>query len=257
MELSGCVAVVTGGAGGIGRALCRRFAKEGARGIVVADLNEAGAATVAEEVGGIAVQCDVGDEQQIIDLVRRAEEAFGQIDLFCSNAGIATKGGVEASDDDWQRNWQINLMSHVYAARAAVPGMLKRGRGYLLQTASAAGILTEMGSAPYSVTKHAAVALSEWLSIQYKEAGIGVSCLCPMGVTTEMLAVEDPHVNYLRLTAVTAEQVADRVVEGLREERFLILPHPEVHEFSGYKANDPERWLKGMRRLQKKILAQF
>ena len=198
MELKGSIAVVTGGASGIGRALCHRFAAEGAQGIVVSDINEAGAAAVAAEVKGLAVPCDVGDERQVAELVRRAEEAFDRIDLFCSNAGIATKGGSEASDADWQRNWQVNLMSHVYAARAVLPGMLKRGRGYLLNTASAAGLLTEMGSAPYSVTKHAAVAFAELLSIHHRDAGIGVSCLCPMGVTTEMLQAEDPHVAYLR-----------------------------------------------------------
>jgi NAD(P)-dependent dehydrogenase (short-subunit alcohol dehydrogenase family) len=257
MELKDCVAVVTGGASGIGRALCRRFAAEGAKAIVVADLDENRAAAVAKEVNGLAVRCDVAEERQIVELVRRAEDAYGAIDLFCSNAGIATKGGVEASDADWQRNWQIHLMAHVYAARAVVPGMLERGRGYLLQTASAAGLLTEMGSAPYSVTKHAAVALAEWMSIQYKESGIGVSCLCPMGVTTDMLTAEDPHVDYLRLTAVTPEHVAEEVVRALREERFLILPHPEVHNFAGYKANDPDRWLHGMRRLNRKIRGEL
>ena len=257
MELKGCVAVITGGASGIGRALCQRFAAEGARGIVVSDVNADGAAAVAAEVKGISIPCDVADERQVIELVRRAEEAFGGIDLFCSNAGIATKGGIEASDADWERNWQIHLMAHVYAARAAVPGMLKRGRGYLLQTASAAALLTEMGSAPYSVTKHAALAFSEWLWIQYKDSGIGVSCLCPMGVTTDMLAAEDPHVAYLRLTAVTPEHVAEEVVKGLREEQFLILPHPEVREFYRYRATDTDRWLAGMRRLNKKIVAQF
>ncbi len=257
MELKGCVAVVTGGASGIGRALCRRFAAEGARGIVVADLNETGANAVAAEIKGLGLHCDVSDEAQIAALVRRVEEQFGGIDLFCSNAGIATKGGFEASNEDWQRNWQVNFMAHVYAARAVVPGMLKRGRGYLLHTASAAGLITEMGSAPYAATKHAAVAFAEWLSIQYKEAGIGVSCLCPMGVTTDMLSVDDPHVAYLRLTAVTPEHVAETVVEGLREERFLILPHPEVKEFYTYRANDTDRWLNGMRRLNKKIRSQF
>jgi len=257
MELKGCVAVVTGGASGIGRALCRRFAVEGAQGIVVSDINEAGAAAVAAEVKGLAVPCDVGDERQAAELVRRAEQAFERIDLFCSNAGIATKGGAEASDADWQRNWQVNLMSHVYAARAVLPGMLKRGKGYLLNTASAAGLLTEMGSAPYSVTKHAAVAFAEYLSIHHREAGIGVSCLCPMGVSTDMLLAEDPHVAYLRLTAVTPEHVAEEVVQGLREERFLILPHPEVKEFYGYRATKTDRWLDGMRRLNKKIVAQF
>jgi NAD(P)-dependent dehydrogenase (short-subunit alcohol dehydrogenase family) len=257
MELKGSVAVVTGGASGIGRALCQRFAAEGARGIVVSDMNEKGAQAVAAEVNGVAVGCDVGVEAEIIELVRRAEEAFGSIDLFCSNAGLATRGGEEASDADWQRNWNVHLMSHVYAARAVLPGMLKRGHGYLLNTASAAGLLTEMGSAPYSVTKHAAVAFAEWLSIEHFDAGIRVSCLCPMGVTTNMLAVDNPHVNYLKLTAVTAEHAAEECVKAIREERFLVLPHPEVKEFYAYRANDTDRWMNGMRRLNKKIRAQF
>ncbi|HXY34119.1 MAG TPA: SDR family oxidoreductase [Planctomycetaceae bacterium] len=257
MELSGSVIVVTGGASGIGRALCQRFAKEEPRGIVVADLNEQGAKAAAEEVKGIGVACDVAAEDQIVKLVRRAEEAFGPIDLFCSNAGLATKGGAEAPDADWQLNWDVHLMSHVYAARAILPGMIKRGKGYLLNTASAAGLLTEMGSAPYSVTKHAAVAFAEWLSIQHYEAGIRVSCLCPMGVTTNMLAVDDPHVNYLKLTAVSPEHVAEECVKAIRDERFLILPHPEVREFYAYRANDTDRWMNGMRRLNKKIRGQF
>jgi len=257
MELKGSVAVVTGGASGIGRALCQRLAAEGARGIVVSDMNEKGAQAVATEVKGLSVGCDVGSEAQIIDLVRRAEEAFGSIDLFCSNAGLATRGGEEAPDADWQRNWDVHVMSHVYAARAVLPGMLKRGQGYLLNTASAAGLLTEMGSAPYSVTKHAAVAFAEWLSIQHYDAGIRVSCLCPMGVTTNMLAVDNPHVNYLKLTAVTAEHAAEECVKAIREERFLVLPHPEVHEFYKYRANDTDRWMNGMRRLNKKIRNQF
>jgi NAD(P)-dependent dehydrogenase (short-subunit alcohol dehydrogenase family) len=257
MELKGSVAVVTGGASGIGRALCQRLAAEGARGIVVSDMNEKGAQAVAAEVKGLAVSCDVGVEAQIVELVRRAEEAFGSIDLFCSNAGLATRGGEEAPDADWQRNWDVHVMSHVYAARAVLPGMLKRGHGYLLNTASAAGLLTEMGSAPYSVTKHAAVAFAEWLSIQHYDAGIRVSCLCPMGVTTNMLAVDNPHVNYLKLTAVTAEHAAEECVKAIREERFLVLPHPEVKEFYAYRANDTDRWMNGMRRLNKKIRNQF
>ncbi len=257
MELKGSVIVVTGGASGIGRALCQRFAAEGARGIVVSDMNEQGAQAVATEVKGLAVRCDVGVEAQIVDLVRRAEEAFGPIDLFCSNAGLATRGGAEASDADWQRNWDVHVMSHVYAARAVLPGMIKRGRGYLLNTASAAGLLTEMGSAPYSVTKHAAVAFAEWLSIEHHDEGIRVSCLCPMGVTTNMLAVDNPHVNYLKLTAITAEQAAEECVKAIREERFMVLPHPEVHEFYKYRANDTDRWMNGMRRLNRKIRNQF
>src|SRR5580704_2751882 len=257
MELKGSVAVVTGGASGIGRALCQRLAAEGARGIVVADMNEEGARAVADPIKGVAVGCDVAVEDQIVKLVRRAEEAFGPIDLFCSNAGLATKGGAEASDADWKRNWDVHVLSHVYAARAVLPGMIKRGKGYLLNTASAAGLLTEMGSAPYSVTKHAAVAFAEWLSIHHYEEGIRVSCLCPMGVTTNMLTVDNPHVNYLKLTAVSPEHVAEECVKAIREERFMVLPHPEVKEFYVYRANDTDRWMNGMRRLNKKIRGQF
>ena len=172
MRLADKVAVVTGGATGIGRALCRRFAAENARSVVVADIDGEGAEQVAREIGGLAVRTDVSREADIQELVERATETFGAIDLFCSNAGIAMEGGVEASDADWQRIWGINLMAHVYAARAVLPGMLARGEGYLLQTASAAGLLTQVGSAPYAVTKHAAVALAEWLSITYGDRGI-------------------------------------------------------------------------------------
>jgi NAD(P)-dependent dehydrogenase (short-subunit alcohol dehydrogenase family) len=257
MELNDAVIVVTGGATGIGRALCRRFAAEEARAIAVADLNEIGAAATAREIGGLAVRCDVSAEADVRSLVERVQAELGPIDLFCSNAGIATKGGVEAPDADWQRQWQIHLMSHVYAARAVLPAMLARGRGYLLQTASAAGLLTELGSAPYSVTKHAAVALAEWLSIHYRDQGIGVSCLCPMGVSTDMLGVDDPHVAYLRRSALTPEQVAEEVVKGLRAEEFLILPHPEVKRYFGNKASDYDRWLRGMRQLNQKIVEMF
>ncbi|HEY9231483.1 MAG TPA: SDR family oxidoreductase, partial [Blastocatellia bacterium] len=186
MELKDKIAVVTGGATGIGRALCRRFAREGAR-VIVADLDEPGATEVAESIEGLAVKTDVSREADVIQLVARATEQFGRVDLFCSNAGIALDGGPEASDDGWERIWKINVMAHIYAARAVLPQMLERGDGYLLQTASAAGLLTQVGSAPYSVTKHAAVAFAEWLSITYGDQGIKVSCLCPQGVRTNML----------------------------------------------------------------------
>src|SRR5579862_1202709 len=172
MKLDNRVAVVTGGASGIGRALCRRFAAEGARGVVVADLDLAGAERVAGEIGGLAVGTDVSREADVVELVARATAAFGRVDLFCSNAGIILEGGVETPDADWQRIWNINLMAHVYAARAVLPGMLERREGYLLQTASAAGLLTQIGSAPYAVTKHAAVSLAEWLSMTYGDRGI-------------------------------------------------------------------------------------
>ena len=254
MKLANKVAVVTGGASGIGRAMCRRFAAEGVRGVAVADVDCAGAERVAREIGGLAVAVDVGREAEVIQLVERATAAFGAIDLFCSNAGIAMEGGVETSDSEWQRIWSVNFMAHVYAARAVLPGMLARGEGYLLQTASAAGLLTQVGSAPYAVTKHAAVSLAEWLSVTYGDRGIRVSCLCPQGVRTNMLteAVEGPG-RFLLEGALEPEQVAEAVVAGLADERFLILPHPVVLTYMQRKAGDYDRWLRGMRRMQAKL----
>lgn len=252
MKLNGKAVVVTGGASGIGRAMCRRFAAEGPRGVVVADVDAAGAEAVAREIGGLAVATDVRREADVVALVERATAAYGPIDLFCSNAGIAIEGGVEAPDSAWQRIWEINLMAHVYAARAVLPGMLARGEGYLLQTGSAAGLLTQIGSAPYAVTKHAAVSLAEWLAITYGDRGIKVSCLCPQGVRTNLLA-EAGKLNFLMTGALEPEQVAEAVVAGLDEERFLILPHPEVAEFMRRKTDDYDRWLRGMRRLQGKL----
>ena len=256
MELRDKVVIVTGGANGIGRALCRRFAAEGARGVVVADLDGDGAARVAEEIGGLAVATDVSVEADIIRLVDGAVKHYGPVDLFCSNAGIGVDGGADVSDADWQRIWQINVMAHVYAARAVLPGMLGRGEGYLLQTASAAGLLSQIGSAPYSVTKHGALAFAEWLAITHGDAGIKVSCLCPQGVRTNMLENARGGA-FLREGALDPEQVADSVVKGLAEERFLILPHAEVAEFFRRKANDYDRWIRGMRRLQEKIQSDF
>jgi len=252
MELKGKVVVVTGGANGIGRALCVRFAKEGARGIVVADFDEQGAQRVALETGGLAVKTDVSVESEVVRLVERAAEAFGRIDLFCSNAGIAgNAGGIEVANDDWQRIWDVNFMPHVYAARAVLPAMLARGEGYLLNTASAAGLLTSPGAAPYAVTKHAAVAFAEWLSITYGDQGLKVSCLCPQGVNTRMLEESMSTTGkMLKAGALEPDDVAEAVVVGLGEERFLILPHPEVGEYFLRKATDYDRWLRGMRRLQ-------
>ncbi|HEV3333329.1 MAG TPA: SDR family oxidoreductase [Bryobacteraceae bacterium] len=252
MQLTNKVVVVTGGARGIGRALAKRFAAEGARAIVIADLDAAAAAAVAHEIGGLAVPTDVSKEADIVRLVKQAEEKFGGIDLFSSNAGIIVKGGVEVPDDQRQRIWDINVRAHIYAARAVLPGMIARGGGYLLQTASAAGLLSQIGSAPYSVTKHAAVALAEWLAITYYDDGIRVSVLCPQGVRTNMLAgASQTGVGaLLRDTALEPEQVADEVVKGLAAEKFLILPHPEVADYFQRKATDYERWLRGMRRLQ-------
>lgn len=250
MQLTNKVVVVTGGAHGIGRALARRFAAEGPRALFIADLDGTGAAIVAQETRGIALQTDVAEEADIVRLAQHAEE-FGGIDLFCSNAGIMIQGGAEVPDDDWQRIWEINVRAHIYAARAVLPGMIARGGGYLLQTASAAGLLSQIGSAPYAVTKHAAVAFAEWLAITYYDSGIRVSVLCPQGVRTNMLAgaPTDGVGAFLRETALEPEQVADEVVKGLAAERFLILPHPEVADYFQRKASDYERWLRGMRRL--------
>jgi NAD(P)-dependent dehydrogenase (short-subunit alcohol dehydrogenase family) len=254
MILRDKVIVVTGGGRGIGRALCQRFAREGARGIVVAD-RDAAADQVAQQVGGLAVLADVGIEADVKRIATATVEAFGRIDLFCSNAGISVDGTLETTDAaDWQGIWQINVMAHVYAARAVLPGMLATGSGYLLQTASAAGLLTQIGSAPYAVTKHAAVAFAEWLAITYGDRGISVSCLCPQGVRTRMLDDAPGFVReMLAAEALDAETVADAVVEGLAEERFLILPHPQVAAYFRQKADDYDRWLRGMRRLQQKL----
>ncbi len=254
MQLRDKVAVVTGGADGIGRALCRRFAAEKARAVIVADRDADGAKRVAAEVGGLAVTADVGVEADVRRLVEQTTAAFGAIDLFCSNAGIALEGGPEVPDADWQRIWQVNVMAHVYAARAVLPAMLARGAGYLLQTASAAGLLTQVGSAPYSVTKHAALAFAEWLAVTYAKAGVKVSCLCPQGVRTTMLAQTPGGIGaLLREHALEPEAVAEAVVAGLAAERFLILPHPEVADYFRRKADDYDRWLRGMRRLQEKV----
>lgn len=247
--------MVTGGASGIGRALCRRFAAERVRGVVVADLDVEGAAQVAGEIGGLAVPTDVSVEAEVVRLVERTREAYGPIDLFCSNAGIAgAPGGAEVPNEVWQRTWEVNVMAHIYAARAVLPGMLARGQGYLLQTVSAAGLLTQIGSASYSVTKHAALAFAEWLAITHGDAGIKVSCLCPQGVRTKMLLGADGRrESFLLEGALEPEEVAEAAVAGLAEERFLILPHPEVAEYFRRKAADYDRWLRGMRRFQARV----
>jgi NAD(P)-dependent dehydrogenase (short-subunit alcohol dehydrogenase family) len=252
MKLEGKCVVVTGAAGGIGAALARRFVVEGARGVVVSDRDETGIEQVAAEIGAaaIAVPCDVTQESELRGLVAAAEARFGPVDLFCSNAGVIALGGPEAPDRDWQLSIEVNVMAHVYAARVVVPPMLERGGGYLLQTASAAGLLTQLGSAPYSVTKHAALAFAEWLAITYGDAGLKVSVLAPQAVRTAMTAgVVDGGVAGVD-GMLEPDQVADAVVNGLDAESFLILPHPEVREYFLRKASDYERWLNGMRRLQ-------
>lgn len=265
MELSGKVAVVTGGASGIGRALALSFHEAGAAGVVVADLDAEGAGAVANQIGGraVAVGGDVATEDGVEKLVSTAEQHFGAVDLFCANAGVAVGTDVQTPDAEWDLAFAVNIRSHVLAARRLLPGWLERGEGYFLSTASAAGLLTQIGSAPYAVTKHAALAFAEWLSVTYGDQGLKVSCLCPMGVDTPLLqeGLAKPGGDEALGARVVAsagellqpEQVADVVVEGLREERFLILPHPEVLTFFRRKADDYDRWLAGMRRLQRSV----
>jgi NAD(P)-dependent dehydrogenase (short-subunit alcohol dehydrogenase family) len=261
MEVGRKHVVVTGAASGIGRALSQRFAAEGAS-VVVADRNGSGARGTAGEItaaGGtaIALECDVRDDRQVRAMVAAAEAAYGPVDLLCSNAGVAGGGGPEAPDEVWAEVWEVNFRAHVYGARAVLPGMLERGRGYLLHTASAAGLLTVLGDAPYAVSKHAVIALAEWLAITYGDRGIGVSVLCPQGVNTPMSAgAPDSTAGRQVLEAadlLEPEEVAESVVEGLAAERFLILPHPEVLEYFQRKAADYDRWLRGMRRIQARL----
>lgn len=254
MELAGKVVVVTGAAGGIGRALAERFAREGAKAVVVGDIDGRGAEAVGASVGGFGMRTDVAVESDVRALVTEAERRYGPIDVFCSNAGIFVSGGEEVADAEWRRIFDVNVMAHVFASRAVVPSMVARGSGYFLSTVSAAGLLSQVGSAPYAVTKHAALALSEWLSITYGDRGLLVSCLCPQGVRTAMLA--DPHTpSFLLEGSVTPEAVAEAAVAGMRDERFLILPHPEVATYFGRKAADYDRWIRGMRRLDAKVRA--
>jgi NAD(P)-dependent dehydrogenase (short-subunit alcohol dehydrogenase family) len=250
MKLDGKCVVITGGASGIGAALARRFAEEKARGVVVADVQDAALEAVAKDVDGLAVHCDVTDEAQVRALVDAAEGRYGPIDLFCSNAGIVLPGGEDSSDRDWERSLGVNVMAHIYAARALVPRMIERGGGYLLQTASAAGLLTQIGSATYSVTKHAALAFAEWLAITYGEQGLKVSVLAPQAVNTAMTAgIPDGGVAGVD-GMLQPEAVAAAVLAGLDAESFLILPHPQVLEYFRRKAADYERWIRGMQRLQ-------
>jgi len=251
MQIQDKVIIVTGGANGIGAALCRKFAAEKAKAVVVSDIDVAGADRIAAEINGTAIPANVGVEGDVQKLVAETTKRFGQIDVFCSNAGIGVAGGPEAPDGDWQRSWEVNVMAHVYAARAVLPQMLARKSGYLVQTVSAAGLLTQIGSAPYSVTKHAALAFAEWLSITYGDQGLRVSALCPQGVKTNMLyRAEFAGGAFLLDTAIEPSQVADAVVQGMAEEKFLILPHPEVAKYFQNKASDYERWLRGLRKLQ-------
>jgi NAD(P)-dependent dehydrogenase (short-subunit alcohol dehydrogenase family) len=254
MELTDRSIVITGAGSGIGRAVAERFAAERPRALVLADIDLPSVEAVAKEVGGVAVKADVSREQDILALVAEAREVAGPIDVFFSNAGIGgPPGGPEAPDEEWQRAWQINTMAHIWAARAVLPEMLERGDGYLLSTASAAGVLTQVSALVYSVTKHAAVSVAEWLSIMYGDAGIKVSCVCPLGVRTPML--EEALGESVGAAALMSDEllepaeVAEAVVAGIRDERFLIYPHPQVAKYVAFKGADNERWLAGMRRM--------
>jgi NAD(P)-dependent dehydrogenase (short-subunit alcohol dehydrogenase family) len=253
MDLGGKVVAVTGAGHGIGRAVARRFHAEGAAAVAVLDLDEKGAIKVADELGGWGRGVDVSDEAQLVGAIDDIEAELGPIDLFFSNAGIIAIGGVELPNDEWRRMLDVNVMSHIYAARALVPRMIERGGGYLVSTASAAGLLSQIGSAPYSVTKHAAVALAEWLAITYGDQGLKVSVLCPQAVRTGMTGrtTEGGRGGVAAVNGMLEpDDVADTVMAGVTDERFLILPHPEVSEYVRRKAEDPDRWLAGMRRLQ-------
>ncbi|MDY7105101.1 MAG: SDR family oxidoreductase [Actinomycetota bacterium] len=252
MQLSNRLAVITGGAGGIGAACARRFAAEGARLVVVIDLDPAAAEAVAAEIGGVGYGVDVTDEAALTSLLERIEDEHGPIDVMFSNAGAGIEGGVEAPTEGWDRLWNLHVMAHVWAARAVLPSMIARGEGHLVQTASAAGLLAAIGSAPYTVTKHACVSLAEWLSITHHDDGVRVSVLCPQGVNTAMAPRQlgDGATDGI----IEPEVVAGEVVDAIENERFFILPHPEVATYVQRKGADPERWLRGMRKLRARSL---
>lgn len=253
MDLDSKVIVITGGGSGIGAAMARRFAEEGPAALVIADIDLGSATQVADETGGVAVLADVSDPEADKDLIEGTEERFGPIDLFCANAGIGMVGDEQSDVSMWSRMWEINVMSHVHAARYLIPGWVARGEGYFLVTASAAGLLTNLKAAQYSVTKHGAVAFAEWLAITYGDAGVKVSALCPQFVNTPLLEGSEFFKALGANHTLEPAEVADVVVSGLNEERFLILPHPEVEKFFQNKANDYDRWLGGMRKLQRTV----
>jgi len=261
VDLDSAHVVVTGGAAGIGAAAGRAFARAGARGVVIADLDGEAVAAAAAEFGGTGLRADIGSEAGVAALIAAAEAEHGPIDIFCSNAGIAGPyGGPEVSDAQWQQTWEVNVMAHIWAARLLLPGMLERRHGHLSSTASAAGLTANPGLMPYSVTKHAAVAVAEWLAITYggNDSGVGFSCFCPQGVATPMLEKwrrEDPSSRVAAASGatITPDDAAAALVAGIAEDRFLILSHPELRTYQTRKASDPERWLGGMQRFQAQI----
>lgn len=251
MQIAGKVAVVTGAASGIGRALTERFMAEKAKAVIAVDLQEDALKGVAQSCGAIPVVCDVTDAANIAALVAQAEADHGPIDIFCSNAGICDIGDEHVSDDDWNLNWNLHVMAHVHAARAVAEKMADRGEGYLVNTASAAGLLSHIDSATYTVTKHAAVAFAEWLAIRYGDRGVRVSVLCPQAVRTPMTEGREGRVAAVD-GMLEADVVAESVVQAMADETFLILPHAEVLDYVRRKANDVDRWLGGMRKLRQR-----
>jgi NAD(P)-dependent dehydrogenase (short-subunit alcohol dehydrogenase family) len=247
VELKGKVAVITGAASGIGRAAALRFAKEGAAGLVLGDLNKQSLISVGDEVKGVTVQCDVSKEADVQRLVREAEARYGRVDVFFSNAGIFRQGDIHAPDAEWELNWKVHVMAHVYAARAVVDGMVERGEGYFLVTASAAGLLNIVESATYGVTKHGAVAFAEWLAIAYGRKGLRVSCLCPQAVMTNMYTGDGGSAGVDG--ALSVDEVMDELVKTMAAEKFLVLPHPKVLDYARMKTADYDRWLGGMQKL--------
>lgn len=255
MRVEEKIVVVTGGANGIGKALCHRFAAEGAKEVIVADIDDEAGRELAVQLGCCNITTNVASESDVQKLVDEVLKRFGRIDLFCSNAGVGVEGDYCAPDRDWLRSWEVNVMAHVYAARAVLPEMLRRGEGYLLQTISAAGLLTMLGSAPYAVAKHAALGLAEWLSITYGDRGIKVSALCPMGVRTGMLErAEFGGGTFLLDDAIEPDEVAEAVIRGLESEHFLIAPHAKAIDHFRRKADDYDRWLAAMRRLNAEMI---
>ncbi|MDS1271530.1 SDR family oxidoreductase [Lipingzhangella sp. LS1_29] len=253
MNIAGSGVVVTGAGHGIGRAIAHRLAAEGGR-VVVNDLDADAAHAVAAEINGDAVPGDAVTEEGVAELLEQARAHLGRIDIFCANAGTAAGEGPDTDEETWQHSWEVNTLAHVRASRALLPEWLDRGEGRFVVTASAAGLLTALGSAPYSVSKHAAVAYAEWMSATYGHRGVTVHCICPQGVRTQMLEGSGPMGDVLlRPTAIEPWQVADAVWEGITEGRFLILPHPEVHDYYQARAADTDRWLRGMRTLQQRI----
>ena len=256
MRVTDRVCVVTGGGSGIGQALCERFAADGARAVVVVDRNAEGATAVAESIGGRAEVVDVADEAEITSMLGRVEDELGPIDVLCNNAGIASGAGpLDTPLDEWQRQWDVNLMSHVHAIRAVLPGMLARGEGHILHTASMAGILSTHGNLPYAVSKHAVVGLAEWMSFTYHGRGIRTYLLAPLGVRTPMLgdAADSEWARQAAGPIAEPEEVAQQVVDAFAEERFLILTNPIAQDWMAFKTADLEKWLTGMRKLQDRL----